>query len=120
MTCCLKAMLPVHQFTKTLPLDLQCSAAKEGEVQSAGSPQESGYSATSDERETQLSIVHVAQNRELVTFAYIRINWGSYTHCKGSVLHMKQHEATLSPASVHLSNLAQVLFRRPRAHAKQA
>ncbi len=51
MTCCLKAMLPVHQFTKTLPLDLQCSA-KEGEVQSAGSPQESGYSATSDERET--------------------------------------------------------------------
>ena len=62
-TCCRKAMLPVHPFKKTLPLDLQCSTAKEGEVQSAGSPQENESAATNHERETQLSIVHLSKRK---------------------------------------------------------
>jgi len=56
-------MLPVHPFKKTLPLDLQCSTAKEGEVQSAGSPQENESAATNHERETQLSVVHLSKRK---------------------------------------------------------
>ena len=66
-TCCRKAMLPVHPFKKTLPLDLQCSTAKEGEVQSAGSPQENESAATNHERETQLSVVHLSKRKSRLT-----------------------------------------------------